>query len=569
MATDTVATVGGVSGTFASTTRVTSASADGDDTGRCQWRPRRRLTFHRHRTLCGLIVADGGAVKGFTTLSLRRPNVWLAASLAALLLSSSPRTHAFSEDACLSEGLGWQQCFMQPCPAGGEQTCELIAFATLTAMQVGQDRTGTLGARSTLHFDATYYLAQAVGFSARDAYAIAAYDAASDTEQFVYRTQAGALVADPAECGGRKAPAACRFNSQVVHGVWRNNFTGGGLFFHFPAPPTQAVTLDGMAPVLTDPIGEPFLYHTRRWVYGLGPLCVGGLTNVTEAGDTASGDQCFVSTVRPDSTLVGRIPFVTEMEYLGSVDWIASLGEQKIVTDPRTGADMPASHLEQYLGPEVAPLAALGLYMHALQDRISHYRCQDASVGEGPRALDAGSMLLNPIPFTIYNTLQNTPTGLEILAQIEQRTTITSNPDFLFQFDTDECDQLAHAQRHTWETGVDQETVAPESQTARPALLATYDELLQFAQFHLLQDMPPDAAAQREAVVDAVVDALEATTPVARFRALCGFAALRGYLPLPTYCRLPVEVWEAKAGSAMFASPSSNAGAASGSGGRR
>lgn len=493
----------------------------------------------------------------------RRLKHWLLRGTVLLgLAQEAPVAFGFAEDLCPvpEANSGWVKCSLEPCNA--ENTaCESIAFLTTAASQTVDSQTHTVGARNTVHFDSTYYLAQAAGFSARDAYYIAAYDQAVDLKQFVLRGESGALVVDPADCTGTSAPDACRFLSRTIGGVWRNNFTGGGLFFHFPAPPTLVHAANGLEPDISDPRGEAFLYHVRRWAYGQGPLCVAGLTMPSASGDYASGSSCYVSPTRKSSQLVGRIPFVSQLGFLGSVDWTATLGEQTVVTDDATGISMPASGIVSELGADIAPLAVFGIYIHSLQDRISHYRCQDDSVGEGPRAANAGAILLNPLPYALYTTLINVSSLSTVLAQL-QSTALTADPDFLFTYSAAECDQPSHAQRHTWETGVVQSTLPPENQTTKPVLQETYNELLHFAQFNRV-NTASSGELSAEDMLGHLLAALEKANPPDRLAAMCDVARESHWVPLPEHCNLSVEDWEAESGKAMFADAASSSGGGS------
>jgi hypothetical protein len=461
-----------------------------------------------------------------------------AVVVAALLASLRPGTsYAFAEDVCPASGGGWAQCSLQACTPGSEALpCETIAMLTTAVAQFA--RRGTGGARSTVHFDATYYLAQAVGFSPRDAYFVAAYDQATDTGSYVHRGEDGVLAGE------------ATLDTQTIGGMDRNNFSGGGVFFHFMAPREGVTTADGLAPHLDAVDEEPLLHHVRRWAYGQGPLCVGGLTQIGASGDVASGASCYVSSTRPESEALGRIPFVTELGFLGYADWISPLGEQGVVTDPASGEIAPASAAGAYVGPEIEPLLRLGVYVHALQDRISHHRCNLASQLEGPRAADAGSILTNPLIGPGYEFLQSLDPA-ELLA-IFTEPQLFEDPDFFFEFDTAECDQLAHANRHTWETGVEQDSLSPENQTTRAALLATVDELERYAQFHLFAPAVAASSAQKQEWADAMVAALEIVEPGARVAAFSALAQDRVWLPLPLHAGLSYADWDASAGIYAF-----------------
>lgn len=435
---------------------------------------------------------------------------------------------------------------MEPCRLGSEQkACEGVALLS-TVLSQGALRSKDGGARSSVHFDATYYLAQLAGFSPRDAHLIAAYDQAVDTGQYVHRGQDGQMLADPATCGSTTPDPACTLNTLVVGGLDRNNFVSGGVFFHFMAPLAGVKDVNGLAPDIDDAASETFLHSLRRWAYGLGPLCVGGFTNPSASGDLASGSSCFNDTKRSLPQLMGRMPAASELGYLGYADWLSPLGEQTVVTDPVSGKDTEASELGKYFAPEELPLVRLGIYMHALQDRISHHRCLDVTRVEGPRSADAGSIVMNPIVGQLY-LLYQSPSS-QALQQVATGAQLTADPDFFYSFDTDECDQLTHANRHTWEVGASQSSLQPRDQTTRAALLATLRELRAFRRQQGLTTNQPADATVDQALMDDLILQLEVEAPAARLAALRDLALRRGLLPPAGFAGLTYQDWDARAG---------------------
>lgn len=464
---------------------------------------------------------------------------------ALLLLATATTATAFQEDICPDRAGGWRECLRNPCEAGDAGAhCATAASTTALSSTFLVPVTGQ-GARSTIHFDATYLLAQAAGFPARDAYVIAAYDQATDSGQYVHRDQQGRPVVEPADCARDSQRPGCWLLSRTIGGVVRNNFADGGLFFHFMASAHQEVSGEGLKPQVDDPQREPFLHQLRRWAYGGGPLCVAGLV-------AADGRGCFVSAWRDPSTLAGRLPYEGEGGALTSVDWVSAISEQKIVTDMQSGENTPASELGRHLAAQDLPLARLGIYLHALADRISHYRCIDASEVQGPRAADAGAVVLNPLLDLLYQTalhLGNLPAYLQSL----QPTPPLHDPDYLFLYDAHQCDQSNHFLRHSWETGHDHHALAAENQTTQHGLRAVLDELIRYAAVQQVPGARSLDGAARAALVEAVLDATDVATPQARVDALTALAQRHGWLPLPLHGGLDLDQWQQRAGSAMVA----------------
>lgn len=482
-----------------------------------------------------------------------------APALALLVLGLLPTApaQAFAEDLCpaLDGGDGWHQCALEPCRPGSEFiACETIAFLTTAVGQV----LAADGVRSSVHFDSVYYLAQAAGLGARDAYFIAAHNQAVDIGHYFHRDQNGVLLADPDACQGEAPAPECALNSLDLAGVNRNNFSGGGIFYHFMAPLEGADQVDSFLPPVADPRAEPQLSHVRRWLYHPeAPLCVAGLTEADAQGGLSLGGTCYQSPNRPDSEVLGRIPFVTELGFLTAIDWLTPLGEQAVLSDPITGSAVPASALDAYLPPEQVPLLRLSLYLHALQDRISHHRCNLDTRIEGPRPADAGAILTNPLAEPIYQFLISLDLANLLSALVPPMVLV--DPEFFYEFSNQECDQLAHANRHLFETGVEQDGLPAEDQTTAPGLAAVYEELLAFRQYYLLGGSAPPDTATRAALLGRVLEALEAPTGEPRFTALCSLASEQGWLPLPGYCGLSFADWDSRAGPySLAAAPPAN-----------
>ncbi len=477
--------------------------------------------------------------------------------LALLLGTFGSNVGAFQEDVCPSGEAGWRACLFNPCEAEDESpicgtSSSLTALGSTFLVPISGE-----GARSTIHFDATYLLAQYVGFSPRDAFVVAAYNAATDTSRYVHRTQDGRLLVEPDDCSIESPLLACRFVTARIDGVVRTNFTEGGIFFHFTASPYLEQAGDGLAPSVDDPTREPFLHFTRRWAYGQGPLCVAGLVNLY-------GPGCFASEFRDNSTLAGRMPYEAAGGALTSLDWVSVIGEQRIATDPLSGATMPASELEKVLPVSDEPLARLGIYLHALADRVSHYKCVDASDLEGPRPGDANAILLNPLLDLLYQTALNLGSLPSYLQSI-QITPPIHNPDYVARFDAIECDQSNHFLRHSWETGHDHTKLSAENQTARHGLLAVLDELSRFAEVYGLDSYRASTSAERNSIVESILFATDRPGPQERIDAITQLTLNLGLLPLPMYGGETLESWESKAGKSMF-SEGGEAGAKGGGG---
>ncbi|NVB41364.1 hypothetical protein G6O69_26235 [Pseudenhygromyxa sp. WMMC2535] len=401
--------------------------------------------------------------------------------------------HAFAEDLCyldeanVSEGES-RLVHCAPVPAAcapGESTavCTTGVMAAMGVIRAQLDDEGNNG-RSMVHTDATYYLAALVGFDIDSAYWVAAYDEAADLGQYTPRDRNGDLIADPT------------LVTATIDGVTRTNRDSGGVFYHIHPPhtgTTQApIAVDGLHPEVNDPDVEVTLANIRRWVYDFGLACTAGLTEVSSAGDYATGEDCF-------SALIGNNRVRSSLSLFGDAELPFSplLGEQIV----ETSTGLLASEIDQVvdpegLHPERVGLAKLGIYLHTLADRVSHHICTDDSYLAGP-----------------YHAL--------------------AQPNFYSMMDGPECLQTLHLIRHAWEVGVPQDQLPAADQTTQAALTAVYDELFAYAEYNGFAAQGADDTVLRDDLVADLVYALEYTDPDERVDAMVEFGCLNGIEPMP------------------------------------
>ena len=494
--------------------------------------------------------------------------------VAAALVGSAAPASAYAEDVCTPlSGDGWRSCTSilpagNLCPAdAASPPCSLIGQLTSSlsgVTRIALQVAGQPGSRSTIHMDATYYLAQAAGFTPRQSYFIAAYDETVDLTEYVHRDQNGEPYPDPKACVGIAPPAVCALQTASLPGFSRNNFEVGGVFLHFMAPfaasasaaesrlPVVPLTtqdtgeppagLNGVAPALTDDRNETMVSDVRRWALGQGPLCVAGFTQHAVTGQ--GSNDCYHSPTRPVTTLDGRIPFIEQLTVLSDVNWTTKLGEMQISGKPGE-QQVPASRIGDLVGEANAPLARIGTYLHVLQDRISHHVCNVSSYVVGPRPDGAPKLALNPVANDIYQTLIAQNPGA-----ISRQKLIT-DPDLVVYFDRKECDQANHEARHDVETGRDQGGLPAEEQTTEPGLLATYSELRMFARSAVRTQLTPipkaDSPSRATSLVDRLVQALESPDPQARLDALTEAGKENCLLPLPGYGGWDYAQWSSQA----------------------
>src|ERR1043165_4297634 len=176
-------------------------------------------------------------------LSVTRANstTTAAALLVGAVLARAGDAHAFAEDICYApDGGPLVSCAPLPevCRPAGKDTvaCKVAIIAT-----AARQRANSSGGRSSVHTDVTFLLAQAVGFSATDAYWIAAYDESADLGSFEVRDN------DSMPFGGGA------FATANVSGFVRLDARTGGPLLHVIAPynhglDTPPPGVDGLHP---------------------------------------------------------------------------------------------------------------------------------------------------------------------------------------------------------------------------------------------------------------------------------------------------------------------------------
>jgi hypothetical protein len=412
----------------------------------------------------------------------------IAAALAAgAILTPARDAAAFAEDLCYAPGGGpLASCAPLPAVCRPAGTDTAVCKATLIA-EVARQRNASDGGRSSVHTDVTFLLAQAVGFSATDAYWIAAYDESADLGGFEIRDNNSLPVG-----GGALATAD-------VSGLVRTNAMSGGPLLHVIAPynhglPTPPPGIDGLHPDPTDAATEVTLANFRVWALAASsaakPACTAGLTVQSAAGDYATGATCFAS----------GTPIQASIRLFGPLDmpFSTQAGPQLVQDDSATPVQAPdfdalvATDGAHDASAGHAADARLGVYLHMLADRISHHVCADRSVISGPSAAGFSVDLTNP-----------------------------------------ECAQGIHLLRHAWETGVDYARLLPQDRTTLAMLQAVYQELVAFARARGVLHPGAELPATEAAYIGEISRALQAFQAPDRVAALDAVGCSHGLAPLP------------------------------------
>jgi|GEM_PF-2853886 len=407
----------------------------------------------------------------------------LVAILPLASLFAPQSAHAFAEDICFAKNDGGiVEC--APLPAACQPVpTQTDACYTAAIAATAQGTSANDGGRSSVHVDATYVLALAAGFPAEAAYWIAAYDEVTDLGSYEARDRNGIRYGNGA------------YKTAFLDGVMRTNISEtGGIFFHFNAPRNRGLAqpvpgIDGLHPDSKNAATEVFLAHLRSWAFAKGaarPECTGGFTVASANGDYATGNSCFTNAGAPGK-INARITAIGNVGLPFTLD----TGSQVIVTASAPGGLKTAEAFDSVTAPHAAE-ARIGLYLHALADRVSHHVCGDISVTQGP--------------------------GL--------------NGTFAVDLKDPECAQGPHALRHMWETGLGTQlaNVAAKDQTTAAALGDVYDELIALA---AARGYAPPPAAARTPLLNALLVALMTPGAVARVDAVTAVGCARGFPAMP------------------------------------
>jgi len=340
--------------------------------------------------------------------SVAKPGVCGVVVLLGLALSRP--ASAFLEDLCTKNGkIQWcikpfSACKEQKdvpnraCPA---QVAEFVVIPP---------------GRSMIHADATYFIAQALGYRADVAYWIAAYNEVEDYAQYAPIDQ----------CDGQATPtnSGKSYITAEFNGFQRTNTATAGPLYHYVvnfSPNGVGTDVHGAGgvqseypfhyptpgyPVRIDDIYQGTLYNQRQWAMqpGTGPglLCTVGFTVPTDAANGTSnfsGKTCLANVA-----ISGMVP---------TVEGLAAGAKINVQSGPKV---LDNSHgtvlyekLQSYLDdktkttgtlwldpaapPVPVQVARIGLYLHTLQDTASHSTFCGDDAPSPPGGSDVGTYM--------------------------------------------------------------------------------------------------------------------------------------------------------------------------------
>ena len=367
-----------------------------------------------------------------------------AAILIALSLAIAQPAYAFLEDICLPRPgsppgapIVWcvdPNCLNQPDPN------------TACSDQVFQFLTVTPG-RSMVHMDATFFLAQALGYRSDVAYWIAAYNEVSDFGEYAPIDQCGVLASRGT--GGTAPNSGSNFVAASFNGFKRTNQQTDGPLNHLVAnfsPNGQGTDVHGAGGVQSlypfyyprpgypniDAVYQRTLADLRQWSMQpsttAGVLCAGGMRNAQNTACLTGGN------------IVGEVP-VLENPDQPTVALNVPLGNKVLNFDQTTDTVTYHTELGAWLAdtsrttgtlwkstPAVAvpvQVARFGIYLHSLQDATSHATyCGDAAPSP-PGGCDRGTFMFqtgNNVEVRYGNTCA---TGSHVAGHVQETATGT------------------------------------------------------------------------------------------------------------------------------------------------
>jgi hypothetical protein len=370
-----------------------------------------------------------------------------------------------------------------------------------------------IGGRSLVHSDATYLMAQLLGFSPWEAYQIMMYAEATDQGDYEAFNQDGyALLSEDevSECRGNwgsDMDPKCSLITPDVTGLYKFNQTTGGMWLHLqprytPSSEARPEITYPIMDYLSDDISatEPILANLSGWVFGEREnFCVLGLTQ--DMSDVEAACE-----VEQEVVIEGY--FMQFEEVL--IPFTTVLGD--FIVNEANDAEANDESLGAFIHPQDPGLAKLGVLIHVLGDRYSHNLCTDN--------------------FFIWKNEEGGGYGNE--------------------WDPDGCAQGLHFLAHVWEAGTDQSNLSEIThRTMQYTIEADFDLLERYA-IEISGHAVP--SVEKTEIVSEIMGVLETYEPAERLGAMVTLMEARGVLPLPEHGaylgeELSIDDWLREAGA--------------------
>ncbi len=417
--------------------------------------------------------------------------------VSSFCLAIPSSTWAFSEDICYYYQNPIDKngplnpapfnCWDLQCRDGAtSQAPKSASSCVVTGLTRYADATlGGFHARNSIHFDITWLSARLQGMKEQDALKLAIYTEATDLGSFQHYDYRGFPLA-----------AAV---TDSINGVVRTNIKTNGFWLHFvPWKKSSSYSKNSSELTYTSntgsaspyPAQEVPLAHLRAWAFGLQKdLCEFGMTDTQEAiGNCLTSSSLYYDVpvlAGPNNVVDIRVQ-PTEKPML--------LGWQRI-KQTAANCDTRDCYQRDYASVKAGSIEALGIYLHAMADRVSHHYCSDESY------------------ITSIWTGEGSP----------------KTPSDYYLFYPDICGTAAHVSLHYPETG---QAALPDR--SRDAVYYAYQEI---AAWMSIRNYTPDpvtpargfpATNSTEAVNLLMDRALTGSTASERLNNLCNIA-IQGY----------------------------------------
>lgn len=307
---------------------------------------------------------------------------WCIAVLSSFVLFPSP-VYSFSEDICYeyldpnkttnADPLNPQpfNCWDVTCKDSApnynpKRPCATTGLETYINAAALEKYHG----RNLLHYDVVWLLARMLGIPKADADNLAAHSEATDLGIYTHYDYLGNPI-----------PSS---TTAYIYGVRRTNYATKGFWFHYipwyrmPGMTSNTSTLTYTAPVGDSspwPEQEVPLRHLRAWAFGKrDTVCEFGIT----ADVTTDTAVCLngAKNITYSSPIVATADTPPETAPL---EWQRI--QKKAADDAtcNTSDEYNTCYIEGYSSARKGTLEALGVYLHAMDDRLSHFLCSDSS----------------------------------------------------------------------------------------------------------------------------------------------------------------------------------------------
>ncbi len=334
-------------------------------------------------------------------LAKKSPLIW---TVGLLSIAISSTTWGFSEDICYyyknpTDKTGPINpapfnCWDLQCRDGAtSQAPNTASSCVVTGLARYADATfGGFHARNSIHFDITWLSARLHGMKEQDALKLAMFTEATDLGSYQHYDYQGFPMTGAV--------------SDNINGVVRTNLATNGFWLHFvPWKKANGSTQNSSELTYTPntgsaspyPAQEVPLAHLRAWAFGLQKdLCEFGMTDTQEA----IGNCLKSNTLYYDLPILAGPNNVVDIR-IQPKEQPMLLGWQRI-NQTTADCDTRDCYNRDYASVKAGTIEALGIYLHAMGDRISHHYCSDESyisniwTGEGTPKTPADYYLFYP-----------------------------------------------------------------------------------------------------------------------------------------------------------------------------